>query len=143
MNAKEFLSRAYRLETRIANKNEQIYRLRALAERVTASYGREAVSRSRNTDSMADSIARISEPEMKLRNTVDELVAIRKDIADVIDQVPDISCQTLLELRYLCMKPWGEICDMMKLRSSQVFHLHSKALSAVETVLREHRREAS
>ena len=105
MNAKEFLSRAYRLETRIANKNEQIYRLRALAERVTASYGREAVSRSRNTDSMADSIARISELEMKLRNTVDELVAIRKDIADVIDQVPDISCQTLLELRYLCMKP--------------------------------------
>ena len=135
MNAKEFMNRAYRLETRIANKNEQIYRLRALAERVTASYGREAVSRSRNTDSMADSIARISELEMKLRNTVDELVAIRKDIADVIDQVPDISCQTLLELRYLCMKPWNEIREIMGMSSAHMFRLHKDALRMVERIL--------
>ena len=135
MNAKEFLSRAYRLETRIANKNEQIYRLRALAERVTASYGREAVSRSRNTDSMADSIARISEMETALKNKVDELVAVRKEITDIIDQVPDINCQTLLELRYLCMRSWDEISEIIGMSSAHIFRLHMEALKLVEKIL--------
>ena len=135
MNAKEFMNRAYRLETRINNKTEQIQILRALAEKVTAAYGTEAVSHSRNVDSMADSIARISELETMLRNTVNELVAVRKEITDVIDQVPDVNCQTLLELRYLCMKPWDEIREIMGMSSAHMFRLHRDALQLVERIL--------
>ena len=135
MNAKEFMSRAYRLETRINNKTEQIQILRALSEKVTASYGSEAVSHSRNVDSMADSIARISELETMLRNTVNELVAVRKEITDIIDRVPDVNCQTLLELRYLCMRSWDEIRVIMGMSSTNMFRLHSDALRLVEQIL--------
>ena len=135
MKAKEFLSRAYRLETRINNKTEQIQILRALAEKVTAAYGTEAVSHSRNVDSMADSIARISELETTLKNKVDELVAVRKEITDIIDQVPDINCQTLLELRYLCMRSWDEISEIIGMSSAHIFRLHMEALKLVEKIL--------
>ncbi len=51
MNANEYLNRAYRLETRINDKTEQIRRLCALAAMMTAAYGREVVSHSRGPDS--------------------------------------------------------------------------------------------
>ena len=135
MNAKEFMNRAYRLETRINNKTEQIQILRALAEKVTAAYGTEAVSHSRNVDSMADRLARISEAEETLRNALDELVAVRNKITETINRVDDVDCQTLLELRYLCMKPWNEIREIMGMSSAHMFRLHKDALRLVERIL--------
>ena len=135
MNAKEFMNRAYRLETRINNKTEQIQILRALAEKVTAAYGTEAVSHSRNVDSMADRLARISEAEETLRNALDELVAVRNKITETINRVDDVDCQTLLELRYLCMKPWDEIREIMGMSSAHMFRLHRDALQLVERIL--------
>ena len=135
MNAKEFMNRAYRLETRINNKTEQIQILRALAEKVTAAYGTEAVSHSRNVDSMADQLARISEAEETLRNAVDELVTVRNKITETINRVDDVDCQTLLELRYLCMKPWDEIREIMGMSRTNMFRLHRDALRLVERIL--------
>ena len=135
MNAKEFMNRAYRLETRINNKTEQIQILRALAEKVTAAYGTEAVSHSRNVDSMADQLARIGEAEETLRNALDELVAVRNKITETINRVDDVDCQTLLELRYLCMKPWNEIREIMGMSSAHMFRLHKDALRLVERIL--------
>ncbi len=135
MNAKEFMNRAYRLETRINNKTEQIQILRALAEKVTAAYGTEAVSHSRNVDSMADQLARISEAEETLRNALDELVAVRNKITETINRVDDVDCQTLLELRYLCMKPWDEIREIMGMSRTNMFRLHRDALRLVERIL--------
>ena len=135
MNAKEFMNRAYRLETRINNKTEQIQILRALAEKVTAAYGTEAVSHSRNVDSMADQLARISEAEETLRNALDELVAVRNKITETINRVDDVDCQTLLELRYLCMKPWDEIREIMGMSRTNMFRLHRDALQLVEQML--------
>ena len=135
MNAKEFMNRAYRLETRINNKTEQIQILRALAEKVTAAYGTEAVSHSRNVDSMVDQLARISEAEETLQNALDELVAVRNKITETINRVDDVDCQTLLELRYLCMKPWNEIREIMGMSSAHMFRLHRDALQLVERIL--------
>ena len=135
MNAKEFMNRAYRLETRINNKTEQIQILRALAEKVTAAYGTEAVSHSRNVDSMVDQLARISEAEETLQNALDELVAVRNKITETINRVDDVDCQTLLELRYLCMKPWNEIREIMGMSSAHMFRLHKDALRLVERIL--------
>ena len=135
MNAKEFMNRAYRLETRINNKTEQIQILRALAEKVTAAYGAEAVSHSRNVDSMVDQLARISELEAMLGNMIDELMTVRKEITRIIDRVADTDCQTLLELRYLCMKPWNEIREIMGMSRTHMFRLHRDALQLVERIL--------
>ena len=54
MTAKEYLSRAYRIDQRINAKLEQAERLRELSRRRTVAYGGERVSHSRNVHRMED-----------------------------------------------------------------------------------------
>ena len=135
MTAKEFLSRAYRLDTRINNRFEQLNRLKQLAGRTTAAYSGEVVSHSRNVHANEDAIIRIIEAEQELNREIDELIAIKDDIKQVIALVADPTCRLLLESRYLCMNRWDEVCGKLEVSRSRVFEIHQTALSMVETVL--------
>lgn len=135
MTAKEFLSRAYRLDTRINNHFEQLNRLKQLAGRTTAAYSGEVVSHSRNVHANEDAIIRIIEAEQELNREIDELIAVKDDIKQVIALVADPTCRLLLESRYLCMNRWDEVCGKMEVSRSRVFEIHQTALSMVETVL--------
>ena len=66
MEAKEFLSRAWNIETQVQSRLEQIERLRSLACRVTAGFGGAGGPRSRNVTAMQDTIVQITEAEEKL-----------------------------------------------------------------------------
>ena len=135
MTAKEFLNRAYRLDTRINNRFEQIQRLRSLAGKNTAAYSGETVSHTRNVHSSEDAIIRIIEAEQELNREIDELIVIKNDIRQVIELVADPNCRLLLESRYLCMNHWDDVCSKLEVSRSRVFELHQTALSMVETVL--------
>lgn len=135
MTAKEFLSRAYRLDTRINNRFEQLNRLKQLAGRTTAAYSGEVVSHSRNVHANEDAIIRIIEAEQELNREIDELIAIKDDIKQVIALVAAPTCRLLLESRYLCMNRWDEVCGKLEVSRSRVFEIHQTALSMVETVL--------
>ena len=135
MTAKEFLNRAYRLDTSINNRFEQIQRLRSLAGKTTAAYRGETVSHTRNVHSSEDAIIRIIEAEQELNREIDELIVIKNDIRQVIELVADPNCRLLLESRYLCMNHWDDVCSKLEVSRSRVFELHQTALSMVETVL--------
>lgn len=135
MTAKEYMSRAYRLDQRINSKMEQLKHLKSLSQRVTAAYGTETVSHSRNVDIMANAVIRIAEAEAALNEQIDRLVCVRKEIREVIDLVADPDCRILLELRYLGMKPWNEISSKLELGRTRLYTLHIMALKMVETVL--------
>ena len=136
MTVKEYLNRAYRLDTNINNKIDQLRHLKALSVRVTAAYGTEVVSHSRNVDSMENAAIRIVEAEAALTAQIDRLVDIRREIQETIDLVADKDCKTLLNLRYMGMNSWDDICGKMEISRSHAFRLHSTALSMVETVLK-------
>lgn len=135
MKAKEYLNRAYRIDCRINSKMEQLSRLRALASKSTHAFGGESVTHSRNVTSMEDIIARVIEQEKELDAQIAALVAVKNEIQMTIDLVADPDCRVLLEMRYLCMKPWLDIGAKMELGRTQTYNLHMKALSMVETVL--------
>ena len=135
MTAKEFLSRAYRLDTRINNRFEQLNRLKQLAGRTTAAYNGEVVSHSCNVHANEDAIIRIIEAKQELNREIDELIAVKDDIKQVIALVADPTCRLLLESRYLCMNRWDEVCGKLEVSRSRVFEIHQTALSMVETVL--------
>ena len=135
MTAKEYMNRAYRLDQRINSKMEQLKHLKSLSQRVTAAYGTETVSHSRNVDMMASAIIRIAEAEAALDEQIDRLVSVRKEIREVIDLVADPDCRILLEMRYLGMKPWSEISSKLELGRTRLYTLHITALKMVETVL--------
>ena len=137
MNAKEYLSRARLMDMQVRSRQEQILILRSMAERVSAGFGREAVSRSLNTTAMQDTVARILEAEAELAGRIDELVRTRMEIAGVIDRVEDVRVRLILEKRYLCFRDWREITEEMNYSLRYVQEKHREGLRAVQRILEE------
>lgn len=137
MTAKEYLSRAYRIDQRINTKLMRISELRALAQKCTVAYGGERVAHTRNVASLEDSVMKIMEAEKELDVQIDLLVDTKKEIEGVIEQVPDADCRLLLEMRYLAMESWTEIACQMNTYRMRVYRLHDKSLELVAEVLQQ------
>ncbi len=131
MTAKEYLSQTFRLDQRINSKLERVEVLRALAQKVTASYECEPVSHSRCAASMENTIHRLMEAEEELSQAIDLLL----EVSAVIQKVQNLEYQLLLELRYLCFKSWSEIALRMDLEERYVYKVHGRALQEVEKIL--------
>lgn len=120
-----------------ALKLMRISELRALAQKCTVAYGGERVSHTRNVASLEDAVMKIMEAEKELDAQIDLLVDTKKEIAGVIELVPDVDCRLLLEMRYLAMKCWIDVAAEMNVCRAYVHRLHEKALDMVETILQE------
>lgn len=137
MTAKEYLNQAYRIDQRVNSKLHQVASLRDLATRATSTLGTEPVSGTRNVHRLEDTIDKIIDLENEINNDIDRLVDLKRDVMETIGKVQDTNCQMLLELRYLSFKSWDEIADEMHFTSRWVHILHSKALAAVDKILKE------
>lgn len=137
MTAKEYLSRACRIDQRINTKLMRISELRALAQKCTVAYGGERVAHTRNVASLEDSVMKIMEAEKELDVQIDLLVDTKKEIEGVIERVPDAECRLLLEMRYLAMESWTEIARQMNTYRMWVYRLHDKSLELVAEVLQQ------
>lgn len=132
MKAKEYLSQAYRLDQRIDAKIEQVMSLRNLAAKATSTLSDAMPSGTRNIHRMEDIIMRIIDLENEINADIDALVALKREIVSTIKSVPNLEYQILLELRYLCFKPWEQIAVEMGYGIDNVFRLHQKALKDLE-----------
>ena len=132
MKAKEYLSQAYRLDQRIDAKIEQVMSLRNLAAKATSTLSDAMPSGTRNIHRMEDIIMRIIDLENEINADIDRLVALKREIVSTIKSVPNLEYQILLELRYLCFKPWEQIAVEMGYGIDNVFRLHQKALKDLE-----------
>lgn len=87
MTAKEYLSQARYLDNRIKSKLLQIDSLNELATRCTPSYSDMPKSPNREGSRMESAILDIIELEDEISKDVVELVALKKEIVEVIKQV--------------------------------------------------------
>ena len=126
-----YLRRAQELDMAIDAGFERIQRLRALAERRTAVYGRERVNASAEADARMDVVARIVDAERALDEQIDRMLEMKKEIADVIGGVADARMRMLLELRYLNGCTWEEVAERMNYTVRNIYNLHAAALRAV------------
>ena len=135
MTAQEYLSRAYRMEQQVESKLQQIEALRSMAESLTSCIGTEPVSHTRNVTSMQDTVNKIVEEEQALNARIEELVDIKREIADTISRVSNVTYRLILEKRHLCFQMWEQIaCDMnYSVRSVQT--KYGEALKVVERIL--------
>ena len=128
MKAKEYLSQAYRLDQRIDAKIEQVMSLRNLAAKAMPTLSDAMPSGTRNVHRMEDIIMRIIDLENEINADIDDLVALKYEIVNVIKAVPNLEYQTLLELRYLCFKSWEQIAVMLGYDLRYTHKLHNRAL---------------
>ena len=137
MTAREYLSQAYRLNRLANTKKEQIENLRTLSGKVTASYGVEQVSHSRNVASMEDTIMRIGAAQEDLNRQLNEIVRLQVEISLLIGRVQNVNYSQILTKRYLRFMTWNRIASEMGYSRRWVLEKHGQALDVVEKLLRE------
>lgn len=126
--AKDYLSQAYRIDTRINSKIEQVNSLHSLATKATSTLSDIPPSGTRNVHRMEDIIAKIISLESEINADIDELVDLKRNITKLIKKIDNTEYQTLLELRYLTFKKWEEIAVEMSRSIRSTYDLHDEAL---------------
>ena len=135
MTAKEYLSQAYRLDRRIDSKLEQLSALRETTTKATAVMNDVVVSRTRNMQSLQETIEKIVEMERELNTDIDTLVDLKREMTGFIKQVKSPQHQLILEMRYLTYKNWKDIAEALELDERYVYKLHGAALKQFEKIL--------
>ena len=134
MTAKEYLGQAYRLDQRINSKLEQVLSLRDLTTKATATMSDMPGGGSRNVYKMQDIVAKIIDLENEINADIDQLVDLKREMVAVIKAVKNPEFQTLLELRYLCFKPWEQIAVEMGYSIHHLYRLHNSALETCDEI---------
>ncbi len=137
MDAKEYLSQAYRIDQRINSKLEQVMSLRALLGKATGTLSGAPKAETPNLHSMEDTICKMVDMENEINDDIDTLVDLKAEIMACIKRVENTEYQTLLELRYLCFKRWEEIAIDLNYSMQYAFRMHERALEAAEPFLKE------
>lgn len=137
MTVQEYLSRAYRMEQQVESKLQQIEALRSMAESLTSCIGTEPVAHTRNVTSMQDTVNKIIEEEQELNAQIDRLVEIKKEIADTIARVTNVTYRLILEKRHLCFQMWEQIAYDLNYSIRSVQTKYGEALKVVEKLLGE------
>ncbi len=134
-SAKAYLEQAYHIDARINSKLEQVHALRELATKASVGYSDMPGSPNRRTDKLESIMAKIIDYENEINNDIDKLVDLRKEIGSVINRVPNLDYQTLLEQRYISFKTWEQIAVFMNYNLRWIYKLHSAALEEVEKLI--------
>ena len=131
LTAKEYLSQAYRLDQRINSKLEQVLALRELATKATSTLSDMPRSDSPNLCRMESIIVKMIDLGDELNGDIDTLVDLKREMRLVINAVESPEYKTLLELRYLCFKPWEQIAVDMGYSIQHLYRIHERALKSV------------
>ena len=130
MDAKEYLSQAYRIDQRINSKLEQVMSLRALLGKATGTLSGAPKAATPNLHSMEDTICKMVDMENEINDDIDTLVDLKAEIMACIKRIDNTEYQTLLELRYLCFKRWEDVATELGYDLRYVYKLHDQALES-------------
>ena len=136
LSAKEFLKQARHIDQRINSKLEQVQSLRELATKATATLSDMPRSATPNIHWMEDVICKMMELESEINADIDELINTKHEVMAVIKMVERPEYQSLLELKYLCMKTWEEVAAELGYVYRQITRMHGYALEQVDAILR-------
>lgn len=131
MNAKEYLSQAMHIDQRISSKLEQVMKLREAATKATATLCDMPRPDSPNIQAMESTICKIVDLEREINEDVDRLIDLKAEARRVIQQITEPDQQLVLELRYLCYKPWTEIMSEIGYSEATLYRLHGEALKNI------------
>lgn len=135
MKAKEFLQQARFLDQRINSKVREIEKMNALATNMSAVISDMPKAKSSSTSRMEDTVCKIIDYENEVREDLDRLISIKKEINDTLEQIDEVDYRIVLQKRYLEMCSWEEIaCDIDK-KVRWVQMLHGRGLDKVQELL--------
>ena len=131
MNAKEYLSQVMHIDQRINSKLEQVVKLRESATKATATLSDMPRPDSHSMQTMENTICKIVDLEREINADIDALVDLKTQARRVIGQLKNPDQQLVLELRYLCYRPWTDIMEELGISETSVYRIHGEALKNI------------
>lgn len=125
---KQQLRKIKQLDNIVQSKLDEIETLNSLAQRMTNVSKNILVQKSTPQDKLSELIPRIIDLKNELKNDVDNLLNLKLDIMEKINNIENNDYKLLLTLRYLNFKTWEEIAVEMGYTYQWVHVLHSRAL---------------
>lgn len=135
MTAKEYLSQARYLDTRIDAKILQVDALNTLATSATATLTGMPHNPNKATSKMANIVDKIIDLQAEINHDIDTLVDLKREIKQYIEAVPSAEHKTILEQRYLCFLSWEQIAVKMSYSMQHTYRLHDEALQSITEIL--------
>ena len=129
MTAKEYLSRAHRLNDKVNAMFAELKRYRELSRSISSPQLGERTQTSQNTDApFVRALIKIDETQRKINAAIDSLVDVKLDITERIGRMENADEQTLLHYRYLDEFSWNDIALKMNVSLRTIYRLHGSAL---------------
>lgn len=134
MNAKEFLRKVKKLDKLIANKMIEIRQWKEIAENTTANMTGERVQSSHNPQKIADAIGRYIDLEAEIRADIEALIAAKKDVLAVIEQLEATEYDILHKIYVQHLSLW-DVADAYNRTYSWVTTVHGQAVKHTQDIL--------
>lgn len=135
MKAQDELQKILLDDAKINSKLEELARLKALATKVTAVMDSEVVSRTRNPDTMGDTVSRIIEAQDEINRLIDSYVDRKAYFSKIIDGLNNPMQIRVLYGHYFFGKSFQQIADEIGYTRRNICYIHGDALLAVENAL--------
>ena len=134
LTAKQYLRQAYRLNELINSDLAELEQLKVLSMSVSSpNLSGMPSGGTRNTEpAFVRAIEKIIDLEKVIDAEIDRFVDLKKEIRQVINEVPDNSQKLVLKLRYIQFLKWESVAAEMDLSLKQVHRIHNDALKSVK-----------
>lgn len=127
----KYLNQYKYLNAEIDRKIEELEHWKSKIYNVTGTLSDMPKSPNRS-NTIENGIATIDEIEANINNDISELVALRKEIENKINEVEDPKLRELLKCRYLDCKSWEEVAFKNGYSWQHTYRLHEKALDEIK-----------
>lgn len=135
MKAQEELQKILLDDAKINSKLEELERLKSLATKVTSVMEGEVVSRTRNTDTMGDTIAKIIAMQEEVNRLIDSYADRKIYYSKIIDRLKNPMQIRVLYGYYFAGKSFQKIADELGYTRRNICYIHGDALVAVEKII--------
>ena len=135
MTAREYLTQARMIDSRINSKLMELQRTRELATKSTGLVSDMPRNPSPDLQQMESRVVKIVDLEQEINAEIDELVDLKRDIRELIAQIRKPEYRAVLELRYLGRKTWPDISEELRCSARTIYRFHNGALRVVDKLL--------
>ena len=136
MKAIDYLKKIKSIDAMIIADVEELATLESLATKTTSVMGGERVQSSGSQQKMADSVAKMVDLRRKIDDEISELLSLRREAREMLCNLKDAECITLLHKRYFLFETWENIAVEMNYTYQWVSDgLHKKSLAQFQKIL--------
>lgn len=79
--------------------------------------------------------AKIAAFQDSVQRRIDELTAQREEAMGLIQQIPDQTARTIIELRYVDAMPYPDVCDTLAYENKTIFRYRKKGVDHLNQIL--------